>query len=187
MIQGGDPKGTGKGGTSVWGKNFADELDGPLSHAEGRGLVSMANKGKNTNGSQFFILYRPAKHLDRKHTIFGRVAESAETLERMEAAEVGKGDRPVEEIKIEGVTVLIDPFEEFLKQRREREEAEGAKKELQKQGGAEDERTTWTGKRIRGDGKVSDESAGGVGKYLKVAPSQILRHMERSGRSLKSR
>jgi peptidyl-prolyl cis-trans isomerase-like protein 2 len=79
MIQGGDPTGTGKGGTSVWGKNFQDEFDGPFSH-DSRGVVSMANKGKNTNSSQFFITYKQAKHLDRKHTVFGRVVDGHDVL-----------------------------------------------------------------------------------------------------------
>ncbi|KAL8814233.1 MAG: hypothetical protein Q9223_006526, partial [Gallowayella weberi] len=74
MIQGGDPTGTGKGGTSCWGKNFADEFDGPLSSKfDKRGLLAMANKGKDSNGSQFFITYRPCPHLVRKHTVFGQV------------------------------------------------------------------------------------------------------------------
>ena len=55
MIQGGDPTGTGKGGTSIWGKNFNDEFDGPLTH-DARGMVSMANKGKNTNSSQLWVI-----------------------------------------------------------------------------------------------------------------------------------
>ena len=173
MIQGGDPTGTGKGGASCWGKSFADEFDGPLSHALGRGLVSMANKGKNTNGSQFFILYRPAKHLDRKHTIFARVVGGLETLAAMEKAEVGEGDQPVEEIRVLGVDVFVDPFEEFLKKRREVEEAEGAKKELERQGGKEDERTTWTGKRVRGVVKGDGAAGGGVGKYLHAASPTV--------------
>lgn len=166
MIQGGDPTGTGKGGASCWGKPFNDEFDGPLSHSEGRGLISMANKGKNTNGSQFFILYRPAKHLDRKHTIFARVVGGMETLGGMEGAEVGKGDRPTDDIIIEGVDVFVDPFVEFLKAKGEKDEAEGARKKLEKEGGAEDERTTWTGKRVRGDRKGDGNETGGVGKYL---------------------
>ena len=172
MIQGGDPTGTGKGGTSCWGKNFGDEFDGPLSHAEGRGVVSMANKGKNTNGSQFFVLYRPAKHLDRKHTIFARVVGGLETLGRMEEVQVGEGDRPVEDIEVKDVSVFVDPFEEFLKARREKEEREGVRREIEREGGAEDERTTWTGKRVRGDGGglgAGEGAAAGVGKYLNVA------------------
>ncbi|KAL8784677.1 MAG: hypothetical protein Q9195_008938 [Heterodermia aff. obscurata] len=176
MIQGGDPTGTGKGGTSCWGKNFADEFEGPLSHALGRGLVSMANKGKDTNGSQFFVLYRPAKHLDRKHTIFAKVVggeggDGMEVLARLEAVQVGEGDRPVEEMRIEGVDVLVDPFEEFLKERREREEVEGARRRA---GEKEDERTTWTGKRVRGalSGDKDDAQAAAVGKYLRLANAQ---------------
>ena len=72
MLQGGDPTGTGRGGQSIWGKPFEDEwAQSPLAHKE-RGVLSMANKGKNTNTSQFFVTYRAARHLDRKHTIFGR-------------------------------------------------------------------------------------------------------------------
>ena len=169
MIQGGDPTGTGKGGTSIWGKNFNDEFDGPLTH-DSRGMLSMANKGKNTNSSQFFITYRPAKHLDRKHTIFGRVVGGLETLSRLENAPTDSSDHPTEEIKILDVVVFVDPFEEFQKQKREKDEEEKEKQEIMRQGGREDERTTWTGKRIRGDGTVvGDAGAGGVGKYLKTA------------------
>ncbi len=169
MIQGGDPTGTGKGGTSIWGKNFNDEFDGPLTH-DSRGMLSMANKGRNTNSSQFFITYRPAKHLDRKHTIFGRVVGGLETLSRLENAPTDSSDHPTEEIRILDVVVFVDPFEEFQKQKREKDEEEKEKQEIVRQGGREDERTTWTGKRIRGDGTVvGDAGVGGVGKYLKTA------------------
>lgn len=166
MIQGGDPTGTGRGGQSIWGKNFQDEFDGPLTHNE-RGVVSMANKGKNTNSSQFFITYKPAKHLDRKHTIFGKVVDGMDVLDKMEATPVDEANRPLKEIIIREVVVFVDPFEEFLKQKDQQEKAEAQKAEIQRQGGTDDDKTTWTGKRIRGDGTV--EQAGGVGKYLKGA------------------
>lgn len=176
MLQGGDPTGTGKGGSSIWGKNFQDELDGPLTH-DGRGVVSMANKGKDTNSSQFFITYRAAKHLDRKHTIFGKVVGGMETLNQLENVEVSeKEKKPLADITISDVVVFVDPFEEFQKAKKEREGAEREKEELAKSGGAEDDRTTWTGKRIRGsefERKASSMSGSitGVGKYLKNANS----------------
>jgi peptidyl-prolyl cis-trans isomerase-like protein 2 len=173
MIQGGDPTGTGRGGQSCWGKTFSDELEGPLSH-DGRGVLSMANKGKDTNTSQFFILYRQAPHLNRKHTIFGKVVDGLETLDRLESVSVDDKNRPLDDCVIENLAVLIDPFEDFLKQRDEKEAAEAKKEQIRREGGAEDERTTWTGKRIRADGKVEKTDAGaGVGKYLKqaVAPA----------------
>ena len=168
MIQGGDPTGTGKGGQSIWGKNFQDEFDGPLLH-DARGIMSMANKGKNTNSSQFFITYRPAKHLDRKHTIFGRVVDGLDVLQKLENAPVDGSDRPVDDIIMENVVVFVDPFEEFQKQKREKDDVEKERVEIMKQGGTDDDKTTWTGKRIRG-GQVQSDQSGGVGKYLKAAP-----------------
>jgi len=166
MIQGGDPTGTGKGGTSIWGKNFQDEFDGPLTH-DSRGVMSMANKGKNTNSSQFFITYKPAKHLDRKHTIFGRVVGGMDVLQKLENVPTDEGNSPDEDIIMENVVVFVDPFEEFQKQKREKDEQEKVREEIKKQGGTEDDKTTWTGKRIRGDGSVVQaQQSGGVGKYL---------------------
>lgn len=172
MLQGGDPTGTGRGGQSCWGKPFADELEGPQKH-DGRGVLSMANKGKDTNTSQFFLTYRATPHLDRKHTIFGRAMEGLETLGRLEAVPVDEKDRPLERCEIEELLVFVNPFEEFLKERSEEEAAEARKEALRREGGAEDERTTWTGKRIRADGKVEETgSGGGVGKYLRQAAEQ---------------
>ncbi|CAK7562532.1 MAG: cyclophilin peptidyl-prolyl cis-trans isomerase Cyp8 [Sporothrix epigloea] len=173
MIQGGDPSGTGRGGASIWGQNFEDELEGPLTHS-GRGVVSMANKGKNTNSSQFFITYRAAKHLDHKHTIFGQVVDGLEVLDRMEAAPVdkSKGDRPIDDIIIQDVVVYLDPFEEFLAEKRKADKQEADKAEIQRRGGTDDDKVTWTGKRLRGaeDGPSSGKEApSGVGKYLQAA------------------
>ncbi|KIH93696.1 peptidyl-prolyl cis-trans isomerase-like 2 [Sporothrix brasiliensis 5110] len=172
MIQGGDPTGTGRGGTSIWGKTFADELEGPLTHSA-RGVVSMANKGKDTNSSQFFITYRAAKHLDRKHTIFGQVVDGLDVLDRMETAPVdkAKGDRPIDDIVIHDVVVYVDPFDEFLSEKRKADKAEEKKAEIQRRGGTDDDKMTWTGKRLRGtdDGASGGSSSVGVGTYLKQA------------------
>lgn len=167
MIQGGDPTGTGRGGQSCWGKNFADEFEGPLVH-DTRGVLSMANKGKDTNTSQFFILYRAAPHLNRKHTIFGRVVEGLDVLERLEKVTVDDKSKPTEPCTIEDVTILIDPFEDFLKQRSKKEADEARKEQLRVDGGAEDDRTTWTGKRLRQDGTTGSSSSSAVGKYMKT-------------------
>ena len=86
MIQGGDPTGTGRGGP---GYRFQDETrDNPLRHE--KGVVSMANAGPNTNGSQFFITHAPQPHLDGRHTVFGRVTSGSEVVDAVE-----QGDRMI--------------------------------------------------------------------------------------------
>ncbi|KAF1972459.1 hypothetical protein BU23DRAFT_555001 [Bimuria novae-zelandiae CBS 107.79] len=171
MIQGGDPTGTGRGGESIWSKPFEDEFEGPQRH-DARGVLSMANKGKNTNTSQFFITYRAVPHLDRKHTVFARVVGGADTtLTAMEEVQVGEKDRPVEDIKILDIVVFVDPFEEWKKERQAQENKDAEDEEIKRQGGTVDDKTTWTGKRIRADGTVESSSGEGmgVGKYLKQA------------------
>lgn len=111
MIQGGDPDGTGQGGKSVWGEAFKDEFKPNLTHS-GRGVLSMANSGPNTNKSQFFITYRSARHLDNKHTVFGRVVGGLDTLDKMEKVETDDKDRPLEEIKVVDCQVFVNPYEE---------------------------------------------------------------------------
>ncbi|GKD13137.1 peptidyl-prolyl cis-trans isomerase CYP18-1 [Tanacetum coccineum] len=83
MIQGGDPTGTGKGGTSIWGKKFDNEIRESLKH-NARGMLSMANSGANSNGSQFFITYAKQPHLNGAYTIFGKVIHGFEVLDLME-------------------------------------------------------------------------------------------------------
>ncbi|KAF1849436.1 uncharacterized protein K460DRAFT_90924 [Cucurbitaria berberidis CBS 394.84] len=175
MIQGGDPTGTGRGGQSIWGKPFDDEFEGPERH-NARGVLSMANKGKGTNTSQFFITYRGVPHLDRKHTIFARVVGGLDTtLRSMELAEVGEKDKPVDDIEILDVVVFVDPFEEWQKERKDKENKDLEAEEIKRQGGTVDDKTTWTGKRIRADGTVDNGSGAGlgVGKYLQAAKQEI--------------
>ena len=99
MAQMGDPTGTGRGGKSCWGEAFEDECTRHLKHT-GAGIVSMANSGPNTNGSQFFITLGPAEWLDGKHTIFGRVTRGMKVLKRMGRVPTNMHDVPEDEIKI---------------------------------------------------------------------------------------
>ncbi|CAG8957160.1 hypothetical protein HYFRA_00009361 [Hymenoscyphus fraxineus] len=111
MIQTGAPPSQPKGGTSIWEGPFADEIRPSLRH-NARGIVSMANKGPDTNGSQFFICFDKAPHLDGKNTVFGHVIgdEGLKTLEKMEAVEVDRKNRPKEEIRIESITMHANPL-----------------------------------------------------------------------------
>ncbi|XP_049830102.1 RING-type E3 ubiquitin-protein ligase PPIL2 [Schistocerca gregaria] len=156
MIQGGDPTATGQGGESIWGKPFEDHFKPNLQHT-GRGILSMANSGPNTNGSQFFITYRSCRHLDGKHSVFGRVVGGLDTLTAMERIETDNKDRPIEDIIIQKAQVFVDPYQEADEQLiAEREEearkAEAAAKELKK-------------KSAGGNLKVFRE---GVGKYINM-------------------
>ena len=108
MIQGGDPTGTGRGGASCWGAPFADEVGAGLAHT-GAGVLSMANAGRNTNGSQFFLTLAPTPHLDGKHTIFGRVCAGMAVLERMSRVPTGPDDKPRDTIKIVRAAVVPAP------------------------------------------------------------------------------
>jgi peptidyl-prolyl cis-trans isomerase B (cyclophilin B) len=98
MIQGGCPEGTGTGGP---GYTFEDEFN---DHKVVRGALAMANAGPNTNGSQFFfVTTEAAPWLDGKHTVFGRVTEGMDVVDKLEATETDRGDRPVEDLRIESV------------------------------------------------------------------------------------
>jgi peptidyl-prolyl cis-trans isomerase-like protein 2 len=146
MAQTGCPRGDGRGGETVWslgggeegGKEggattgFKDELDSRLTHDK-RGVLSMANSGKDTNRSQFFITFKSCRHLDNKHTVFGRVVGGLDVLGRLEGVEVGKEDRPKEEVKVLKAVALVNPLEEsdaqfdaFVEGRRQEREAKQA-------------------------------------------------------------
>ena len=99
MIQGGDPAGNGTGGESIWGKSFEDEYS-PSLKFDRPGLLAMANRGPNTNGSQFFITTAATPWLNQKHTIFGEVTSGYDVIKKIESAPTGPGDRPREAQKI---------------------------------------------------------------------------------------
>jgi peptidyl-prolyl cis-trans isomerase-like 1 len=133
VIQGGDPTGTGRGGDSLWGGPFADEIHPELHHT-GAGVLSMANAGERTvggggggaggcdrsrgggvwrvragpgtNKSQFFVTLAPTPHLDGKHTVFGRVCSGMEVVKAIGSVPVGAGDRPVGAVVMTRVTVV---------------------------------------------------------------------------------
>uniref|UniRef100_A0A914UY15 RING-type E3 ubiquitin-protein ligase PPIL2 n=2 Tax=Plectus sambesii TaxID=2011161 RepID=A0A914UY15_9BILA len=158
MIQGGDPTGTGQGGESIWGKPFKDEFVKAYSHTT-RGILSMANKGTDTNQSQFFITFRPCKHLDGKHTIFGRVVGGMDVLTEIERVETDKKtDKPLKDVIFMASQVFVDPFEEAEASIKKEREAIKNK----------------TAQAAKSDAAKSDASADkpkafktGVGKYIR--------------------
>ncbi len=99
MIQGGDPTGTGSGGESLWGRTFDDEFNPDLVF-DAPGILAMANRGPDTNGSQFFITTVPTPWLNGHHTIFGKVTGGYDVVQKIENTQVGSGDLPIEDQKI---------------------------------------------------------------------------------------
>ena len=101
VIQGGCPQGTGTGGP---GYQFKDEFDPSLRH-NGEGILSMANAGPNTNGSQFFVTLGPTPHLDDRHSVFGKVIKGMDVVNKIGAANTDAGDQPLEPVVINSIIV----------------------------------------------------------------------------------
>ncbi|KAH0474613.1 MAG: uncharacterized protein KVP18_000562 [Porospora cf. gigantea A] len=109
-VQGGDPTGTGRGGESVSGDYFEDEIH-PAANHDRRGVLSMANQNKPcTNGSQFFLLYSRQPQLNGRFTVFGRLIDGWRTLDKMEKVPVGEKHRPLEDVTILSVTIHANPL-----------------------------------------------------------------------------
>lgn len=178
MMQGGDPTGTGKGGKSAFpnGKAFKDEIDSRLSHT-GPGIVSMANSGRNSNKSQFFITFKSCEHLDGLHTIFGRVVGGLQVLKvcnEVETWEKGsraqeeiEEDRPKKNLTITRTEVFKDPFKEAEQELEEIEKAKddesAAKKKKQQE---EDADAMWFSNQMDPMEKHENRASSSVGKYL---------------------
>ncbi|GAA5849200.1 hypothetical protein JCM8547_006476 [Rhodosporidiobolus lusitaniae] len=187
MIQGGDPTGTGRGGESYWGKPFEDEYNVRGAHKhEQRGMLSMANSGPNTNGSQFFITFRDkCTHLDGKHTVFGRLVGGHPTLDKLERQPIDASDRPLKPVTLLDVEVFQDPFQVYQERlgrrlEREREEREGRGERERREEERKKDRTTWFGTTLNEPAAddlstltssvtSSSSATASVGKYLSGA------------------
>lgn len=166
MVQGGDPNGTGTGGVSYYGKNFEDEFHPKIAHNK-RGILSMANSGANTNGSQFFITFGPWAHLDGMHSVFGELTGGKEVLTAIESIPTGSNEKPKKEIKIIETIVHKNPIRDTIAELLKKKFYEDKKEREEKSGG------TWTnfrGKESANTLSSVQSSSSDIGKYMKNKP-----------------
>lgn len=104
MIQGGDPTGTGRGGESIWGKSFEDEVNTGLEF-DSPGILAMANAGPNTNGSQFFITVAATPWLNNHHTIFGKIISGMDVVNSISQVKRNAQDKPLTDVVIKDITI----------------------------------------------------------------------------------
>eukprot|EP00754_Rhynchopus_humris_P001253 Rhum_TRINITY_DN10759_c0_g1::Rhum_TRINITY_DN10759_c0_g1_i1::g.40054::m.40054/K10598/PPIL2, CYC4, CHP60; peptidyl-prolyl cis-trans isomerase-like 2 len=169
VMQGGDPKGTGTGGESCWGGTFKDEIMGRLRHDK-RGVLSMANSGKDTNGSQFFLTLGAAPHLDGKHSVFGQVTAGFPVLDQADAVPTDAAtERPLVPVTLNAVHVYSNPFAELeaevsdrLDPARQADRAEKAKAEK----ASGEERRPWMS---APQPVLPNQGSAEVGKYMPAA------------------
>lgn len=168
--------------TSFWGAPFKDEFDGRLKHV-GSGVLSMANAGPNTNKRQFFITFKSCPHLDRKHSVFGRVVDDEscqKTIRKLQAMPTDKKDRPLQPITIVCMEILVDPArdaKQAQEQQWKEQELEKQQSETRKQTmalGKSGAKTTHNGKSI----KIGTTNRIQIGKYL---PKSVLQANDNYG------
>ncbi|KAJ7125695.1 cyclophilin-like domain-containing protein [Mycena crocata] len=181
MIQTGDPTGTGAGGASFWETPFRDEHDlkGAAKH-DSRGTLAMANKGPGTNGSQWYLTFKPTPNLDKKHTVFGKLVGGEDVLDALEKLPLKDGtERPAKPVRITEIVVYQDPFEEYktrlakkLARRAEAGQSNPAEKAQRKEGDDINWFGVKVGSRSDSNSAVGAATGGGVGKYLNLKRPQ---------------
>lgn len=135
IAQGGDPNGDGTGGESIYGKPFKDEFHTRLRFCR-RGLVAMANSGRDDNGSQFFFTLGETQELQNKHTIFGKVSGATiYNVLKMEEGEIDANERPVYPYKINKTEVLLNPFDDIVPRKTTKSDKDSEKKRSKKEKG----------------------------------------------------
>lgn len=135
IAQGGDPHGDGSGGESIYGAPFKDEFHSRLRFCR-RGLVAMANSGKDDNGSQFFFTLGEATELQNKHTIFGKVGgDTIYNVLKMQDSDIDANERPVYPYKISKTEILMNPFDDIVPRRSIKNERSGEKRKAKREKG----------------------------------------------------